>query len=65
MHTDPSTEWSQIFNETRHITRVDVDAANHHGVDWEGVMEKLQPVPALHRRQTDLKILIRRIASEL
>ena len=62
---DPAEEWAQIFDEIWRMEREYFYAANLHGLDWEGVYEKYQPLLKHAGRREDVNELAVEMIAEL
>jgi len=58
-------EWAQIYNECWRQMREFFYAPNMHGVDWEGIREKYQPLVKHVNHRVDLTYIIGEMISEL
>lgn len=62
---DPALEWQQIFNEAWRNERDYFYDANMHGLDWQAVYDKYQPLVKHVGRREDLNTLMREMISEM
>ena len=62
---DPREEWAQIFDEGWRMQREYFYAENLHGLDWDAVYEKYQPLVAHVGRREDLNALMVQMIAEL
>lgn len=62
---DPREEWAQIFDEAWRLEHQYFYAENMHGLDWQGVYDKYQPLVAHVATRADLNRLIVDMISEL
>ncbi len=65
MHLDRHQEWTQIFNETWRQMRDFFYAPNMHGVDWDVVRTKYEPLVKYVNHRNDLTYIIGEMISEL
>jgi tricorn protease len=60
---DPREEWQQIFNDVHRMEEAYFYAPNMHGLDWDAVREKYEPLLEHVGRRADLnKVLVQMIA---
>ncbi|WP_240778766.1 S41 family peptidase [Shewanella sp. SNU WT4] len=62
---DPHHEWQQIFDEAWRNERDYFYDANMHGLDWQAVYHKYQPLVKHVARREDLNSLMRDMISEM
>ncbi|MBV7317194.1 S41 family peptidase [Shewanella sp. NIFS-20-20] len=62
---NPMDEWQQIFAEAWRNERDYFYDANMHGLDWQAVYDKYQPLLKHVGRREDLNILMREMISEM
>ena len=62
---EPRQEWAQIFTEGWRNQRDYFYDANFHGLDWQKVYEKYQPLVEHVGRREDLNYLMREMISEM
>ncbi len=62
---DRSAEWNQIFHESWRQLREFFYAPNMHGVDWEAVRQKYEPLVAHVRHRSDLTYIMGEMIGEL
>lgn len=62
---DRQAEWNQIFNESWRQMREFFYAPNMHGVDWEKVKQKYQPLVSHVNHRADLTYIIGEMIGEL
>lgn len=62
---DLQAEWNQIFNEAWRQMRDFFYAPNMHGVDWEAMREKYQPLVKYVKNRNDLNYIIGEMIGEL
>ncbi|GAB4369125.1 MAG: S41 family peptidase [Calditrichia bacterium] len=62
---DPESEWQQIFEECWRQMREFFYAPNMHGVDWEAMRQKYQPLVSHVRHRADLTYIIGEMIAEL
>lgn len=62
---DRQAEWNQIFNESWRQMREFFYAPNMHGVDWERVKQKYQPLVSHVNHRADLTYIIGEMIGEL
>ncbi|MBN2400550.1 acetyl-CoA synthetase [candidate division KSB1 bacterium] len=65
MRIEPLKEWSQIFNEGWRIYRDWFYVKNMHGVDWEQMKRKYEPLVSSIGHRTDLDFLFGEMLGEL
>ena len=65
MKIDPRAEWPQIFREAWRINRDYFYAKNMHGLDWEAIAKKYEPLVSQAATRGDLNRIIRMMCSEL
>lgn len=65
MLIDPRQEWAQIFDEAWRMEQEYFYAANMHGLDWDSVYQKYQPLVAHVGRREDLNALLVEMIGEL
>ncbi|MGB0513743.1 MAG: S41 family peptidase, partial [Wenzhouxiangellaceae bacterium] len=65
MYIDPRAEWSQIFDEGWRMQQQYFYADNLHGLDWDSVYAKYQPLVAHVGRREDLNALMVEMIAEL
>lgn len=61
----PSEEWAQIFDEAWRYEKQYFYAANMHGLDWDGIYNKYQPLVQHVATRADLTRLLIDMISEL
>ena len=64
-YIDPSLEWQQIFDDAWRMQRDYFYDANMHGIDWQAVYKKYQPLLAFVQRREDLNELLVEMIAEL
>lgn len=62
---NPREEWAQMFDEAWRFEKQYFYAANMHGLDWDGIYEKYQPLVQHVATRRDLTRLIIDMISEL
>ncbi|MEM7053049.1 MAG: PDZ domain-containing protein [Pseudomonadota bacterium] len=62
---DPRVEWAQMFDEGWRFQREYFYADNLHGLDWDAVYEKYQPLVAHVGRREDLNTVLVQMIAEL
>ncbi|MBL8519172.1 MAG: PD40 domain-containing protein [Betaproteobacteria bacterium] len=62
---DPREEWKHIFNETWWMQKEFFYDANLHGLDWDAVKKRYEPLVAHVQRREDLNELLREMIGEL
>lgn len=62
---NPREEWAQIFDETWRLEKQYFYAPNMHGLDWDGIYKKYQPLVAHVATRADLNRLLVDMISEL
>lgn len=65
VRVDPRQEWLQIFREAWRINRDYFYAKNMHGLNWEEMRVKYEPMVAEAATREDLNRIIRALCSEL
>jgi tricorn protease len=64
-YIDPAQEWQQIFDDAWRMQRDYFYDANMHGIDWQAVYKKYQPLLAFVQRREDLNELLVEMIAEL
>jgi tricorn protease len=62
---DPRKEWQQIFNDVHRMEAAYFYAPNMHGLDWDGIREKYEPLLAHVGRREDLNTVLVRMIAEM
>ncbi|MEZ4649444.1 MAG: PDZ domain-containing protein [Candidatus Eisenbacteria bacterium] len=62
---DPEAEWRQIFQEAWRVTRDFFYAPNMHGVDWNAVRAKYEPMLGAVAVRSDLTFILGEMMAEL
>jgi tricorn protease len=62
---NPHEEWAQIFDEVWRLQKQYFYAPNMHGLDWDGIYKKYQPLVAHVATRADLNRLMVDMISEL
>lgn len=62
---DPQTEWQQMYTDAWRILRDWFYDPNMHGMDWEGIREKYQPLVDAATHRSDLDYILGEIAGEM
>lgn len=62
---DPAAEWRQIFNDTWRMEKAYFYDANMHGLDWDAVRTKYEPLLAHVGRREDLNRLLLEMIAEM
>lgn len=62
---DPKTEWAQIFHDTWLIMRDWFYDPDMHGVDWEAMYDRYEPLVAHFTHRSDLDYLQTELVAEL
>jgi tricorn protease len=62
---DPSAEWQQIFNDTWRMQQEYFYDANMHGIDWQAIYNKYQPMLQHVQRREDLNDVLVDMIAEL
>ena len=62
---DPAEEWAQIFDEAWRMEKEYFYASNLHGLDWEAVYHKYQPLLRHAGRREDVNALVVEMIAEL
>lgn len=62
---DPAEEWAQIFDEAWRMEREYFYAANLHGLDWQAMYRKYQPLLRFAGRREDVNALIVEMIAEM
>ncbi len=65
MLVDPREEWQQIFNETWWMQKEFFYDANLHGIDWQAIRARYQPLLKHVQRREDLNDLLAEMIGEL
>ena len=65
VRVEPRAEWPQIFREAWRINRDYFYAKNMHGLDWNAIRSKYEPLVAEAPSREDLNRIIRAMCSEL
>lgn len=65
MYVDPRVEWAQIFDEAWRMQQQYFYADNLHGLDWDSVYDKYQPMVAHAGRREDLNAILVEMIAEL
>ncbi len=65
MPIDPREEWQQIFNETWWMQKEFFYDANLHGIDWQAIRARYQPLLKHVQRREDLNDLLVEMIAEL
>ena len=65
MQVDPSEEWQQIFNETWWMEKEFFYDPKLHGLDWDAIRARYQPLVRLVQRREDLNELLVEMIGEL
>lgn len=65
MKIDPSTEWTQIFDDVWRMEASYFYDPNMHGLDWEGVYNRYKPLLAHVGRREDLNTLMTEMIGEM
>ncbi|MEX0914272.1 MAG: PDZ domain-containing protein, partial [Wenzhouxiangellaceae bacterium] len=65
MYVDPRVEWMQIFEEAWRMQQQYFYADNLHGLDWDSVYDKYQPMVAHAGRREDLNAILVEMIAEL
>ncbi|OBP16344.1 peptidase S41 [Rheinheimera sp. SA_1] len=64
-YVDPAQEWQQIFNDAWRMQRDYFYDANLHGIDWQAVYDKYQPLLKFVQRREDLNEVLVEMIAEL
>jgi len=64
-HINPREEWQQIFDETWRLQHQYFYDGNMHGLNWQGVYDKYQPLVQHVGTRADLNALLVDVISEL
>jgi len=64
-YSNPQEEWQQIFDETWRLEQQYFYDGNMHGLNWQGVYDKYQPLVAHVATRADLNMLLVDLISEL
>lgn len=64
-YIDPALEWQQIFDDAWRMQRDYFYDAKMHGIDWQAVYKKYQPLLAFVQRREDLNELLVEMIAEL
>ncbi|MFV0544107.1 MAG: PDZ domain-containing protein [Marinicella pacifica] len=62
---DPQTEWQQMYTDAWRILRDWFYDPNMHGMDWEGIRAKYQPLVDAATHRSDLDYILGEIAGEM
>jgi len=62
---DPQTEWQQMYTDAWRILRDWFYDPNMHGMDWDGIREKYQPLVDAATHRSDLDYILGEIAGEM
>ncbi|MDZ7265016.1 MAG: PDZ domain-containing protein [candidate division KSB1 bacterium] len=65
MHLDPLAEWGQIYRESWRLQRDFFYVPNYHGIDWNAMLRKYEPLLPFVRHREDLNYLIDQMGGEL
>ncbi len=65
MRLDPLAEWRQIYRESWRLHRDFFYVPNYHGVDWNAMLGKYEPLLQFVRHRADLNYLIDQMGGEL
>lgn len=65
VNSDRSAEWRQIFNECWRVMRDNFYDPGLHGVDWQGIRSKYEPLVAHVQHRSDLNYVIGEMIAEL
>lgn len=64
-YVDPSQEWQQIFNDAWRMQRDFFYDPNLHGINWQAVYDKYQPLLKFVQRREDLNEVLVEMIAEL
>lgn len=62
---DPKTEWQQMYVEGWRTLRDWFYDENHHGQDWDAILQRYQPMADAVAHRTDLDYVLSEIAGEI
>src|SRR5690606_25756507 len=62
---DPAQEWQQIFNDAWRMQKEYFYDANMHGIDWQAIYDKYQPLLKHVQRREDLNDVLVDMIAEL
>lgn len=62
---DPAAEWQQIFDDTWRMQKEYFYDPNMHGIDWDAMHDKYQPMLAHVQRREDLNDVLVQLIAEL
>jgi tricorn protease len=65
MFVDLKTEWNEIFNESWRQMKYFLYAPNMHGVNWENIQKKYEPLVKSVNNRNDLNYIIGEMIGEL
>jgi len=65
LRIDPETEWAQIYHDAYLIMRDWFYDPNMHGVDWEAMRDRYQPLLADLAHRADLDYILAELVAEL
>jgi tricorn protease len=64
-YVDPAQEWQQIFNDAWRMQRDYFYDANLHGINWQAIYDKYQPLLKFVQRREDLNEVLVEMIAEL
>lgn len=65
LRIDPKQEWQQLYVEAWRTMRDWFYDPNHHGMDWEAIREKYQPMISAASHRSDLDYVMGEMAGEI
>lgn len=65
LKVDPKTEWAQMYTDGWRTLRDWFYDENHHGQNWEAILEKYRPMAEAVAHRSDLDYVFSEIAGEL